>query len=288
MEETLGNVASAATETFTEQTSAVLVWLKKLLTWNNLFKLIGIVLVFAALRIIYSLIVKAMKKVPAEKVNSVRQQTIRKFVKYLFYVLFVLYVLSAFGVKLSAIWGAAGIAGVAIGFAAQTTVSNLISGLFVLTEGSLKIGDTIVVGDVTGIVDAVSLFSIGVHTFDNQMVRIPNSTIINSNMINNTYHKVRRFTVKVSVAYNTDMSYALETLKKAPALCSHVLQDPAPGVWYDGFGASGIELTVAVWFNVEDLITVKNEIFVAIKQVLDEARIEIPYDKLDVFIKETV
>lgn len=288
MEETLETVASAANETLVQQTSGLIKFLTSFLTWNNLFKLIGAVLVFVVLRIAYKLIIRGVNRVPKEKANPARQEAIKKFAKYSFYVIFVLYVLSLFGVKLSAIWGAAGIAGVAIGFAAQTSVSNIISGLFVLTEGSLKVGDTIIVGDVTGVVDSVSLLSVRVHTFDNQMVRIPNSTIINNNLINNSFHQVRRLTVRVSIAYNTNMPFAIETLLKAPALCEHVLTDPAPAAWFDGFEESGIALVLAVWFNPSDFIAAKNEAYVAIKQVFDEANIEIPYNKLDVMIKENV
>ena len=193
--------------------------------------------------------------------------------------------LGLFGINLKAIWGAAGIAGVAIGFAAQTSVSNLISGLFVLTEGSIHVGDTIIVGDVTGIVDEVKLLSIRVHTLDNQMVRIPNSTIINSNLTNNSYHRKRRLTLKVGVDYSTDMKLALETLKKAPDLCPTVLKDPAPAVWFDGFDASSINIVVAVWFKPVDFLQTKNDLYIAIKQVLDEAGISIPFNQLDVKIK---
>ena len=143
-------------------------------------------------------------------------------------------------------------------------------------------GDTIIVGDVTGIVDEVKLLSIRVHTFDNQMVRIPNSTIINSNLMNNSYHNKRRLTLNVGVDYSTDMRTALETLKKAPALCPTVLSDPAPAVWFDGFADSSINLVVAVWFKPVDFLQTKNDLYIAIKQVLDEAGISIPFNQLDV------
>lgn len=190
-----------------------------------------------------------------------------------------------FGIKLSAIWGAAGVAGVALGFAAQTSVSNLISGIFVITEGSLKIGDIIVVDNITGIIDSINLLSVRIHTFDNQMVRIPNSTIINKNLANNSYHSKRRITISVDISYNTDMNKALETIKQVPEKCSLVLTDPAPNAWFEKFGESGITLILAVWFNKDDLINVKNQVFIAIKQAFDNAGIEIPYNKIDVYLK---
>ena len=279
-------LSSAANQTIVKQTSSFISWIKTFATWENLFKLIGSLLIILAIWIIYKLILKALKKIPAEKASPQKMMILKRLLSYTFYVAVVMYVLSLFGVKFSAIWGAAGIAGVAIGFAAQTSVSNIISGLFVLTEGALKIGDTIIVGDVTGIVDAISLLSVRVHTYDNQMVRIPNSTIINSNLTNNSYHKQRRMTINVSIAYENDMTTALEALKKVPAYCPTVLADPAPAVWFDGFGDSGINMTIAVWFKPADFLQTKNDVYIAIKKVFDEAKISIPFNQLDVMIKK--
>ena len=279
-------LSSAANQTIVKQTSSFISWIKTFATWENLFKLIGSLLIILAIWIIYKLILKALKKIPAEKASPQKMMILKRLLSYTFYVVVVMYVLSLFGVKFSAIWGAAGIAGVAIGFAAQTSVSNIISGLFVLTEGALKIGDTIIVGDVTGIVDAISLLSVRVHTYDNQMVRIPNSTIINSNLTNNSYHKQRRMTINVSIAYENDMTTALEALKKVPAYCPTVLADPAPAVWFDGFGDSGINMTIAVWFKPVDFLQTKNDVYIAIKKVFDEAKISIPFNQLDVMIKK--
>ena len=275
-----------ASENLLSKTETFIAWIKSFITWNNLFKLIGGILFVVVLWIAYRLILRGIKKTKSEKMNIHKQQMLTRFVKYVFYVIIVLEVLSLFGIKLSALLGAAGIAGVAIGFAAQTSVSNLISGLFVLTEGSIKIGDAVTVDGITGIVDEINLLSVRIHTYDNQMVRIPNSTIINSNLTNISYHAKRRITISVSIDYSTDMQTALEALKKAPGLCPTVVEDPAPAVWYDGFAASGINLTVAAWFKSSDFLQTKNDLYIAIKKVLDEAGITIPFNQLDVKIKE--
>lgn len=264
----------------TESVSSFVSWVKGFLTWDNLMKLVFSLVVLLIMWILYRVVIKAIRKVPAEKTSQHRTMLLTTFVKYVFYVLVVMFVLSRFGVKLNALLGAAGVAGVAIGFAAQTSVSNIISGIFVLTEGTVKIGDFVSVGDVSGIVDNVNLLSVRVHTLDNQLVRIPNSTVINSNLTNFSYHSKRRFTFSVSISYDTDMEIAMETLMKAPALCPTVLQDPAPAAWFDGFGESGINMTVAVWFKSADLLATKNAMFIAIKKVFDEAGIEIPYNKI--------
>lgn len=284
---TIGEAAShAADDVLWSKTTSFINWIKSFITWENLFKLLGAVFIIFVMWIVFHLIAKAIRRVPETKLPAQRTAVIIRFLKYIFYIIVVLYVLGLFGINLKAIWGAAGIAGVAIGFAAQTSVSNLISGLFVLTEGSIHVGDTIIVGDVTGIVDEVKLLSIRVHTYDNQMVRIPNSTIINSNLTNNSYHNKRRLTLNVGVDYSTDMKLALETLKKAPELCPTVLKDPAPAVWFDGFADSSINLVVAVWFKPADFLQTKNDLYIAIKKVLDEANISIPFNQLDVMIKK--
>ena len=290
MNETINSIGEAASQAADDvlwsKTTSLINWIKSFITWENLFKLLGTVFIIFVMWIVFRLIAKAIRRVPETKLPAQRTAVIIRFLKYIFYIIVVLYVLGLFGINLKAIWGAAGIAGVAIGFAAQTSVSNLISGLFVLTEGSIHVGDTIIVGDVTGVVDEVKLLSIRVHTFDNQMVRIPNSTIINSNLTNNSYHDKRRLTLNVGVDYSTDMKLALETLKKAPELCPTVLKDPAPAVWFDGFADSSINLVVAVWFKPEDFLQTKNDLYIAIKKVLDEANISIPFNQLDVMIKK--
>lgn len=290
MNETINSIGEAASQAADDvlwsKTTSLINWVKSFITWENLFKLLGTVFIIFVMWIIFRLIAKAIRRVPETKLPAQRTAVIIRFLKYIFYIIVVLYVLGLFGINLKAIWGAAGIAGVAIGFAAQTSVSNLISGLFVLTEGSIHVGDTIIVGDVTGVVDEVKLLSIRVHTFDNQMVRIPNSTIINSNLTNNSYHDKRRLTLNVGVDYSTDMKLALETLKKAPELCPTVLKDPAPAVWFDGFADSSINLVVAVWFKPADFLQTKNDLYIAIKKVLDEANISIPFNQMDVMIKK--
>lgn len=286
MEETLidisGAAVSAANETIVKQTTGIVSWCKELMTWETLFKTIGAFLVMFIIWIAYRLIRKGIRSIPEKKLPAARSLLVQRALKYLFYVVIILYILSLFGINLAAVWGAAGIAGVALGFAAQTSVSNLISGLFVISEGSIHVGDTIIVDGVTGVVDEIKLLSIRVHTYDNQMVRIPSSKIIDSCLTNNSYHKVRRMTVGISIDYDADMEKALDVLSGAPALCPTVVKKPAPAVWFDGFGDSGINMVVAVWFKPDDYTKTRNDIHIAIKKVLDENNIVIPISQMDV------
>lgn len=259
-------------------------WANNFVTWNNFFKLVGIVIILFAMWIIYRLILRRVKTIPAEKMSPQRSLIITKIINYAFFIIAVMYILSLFGMKLSAVWGAVGIGGMIFAFAAQTSVSNIISGIFMVMEKNLKVGDFITVDGESGVVDDIGLLSVKIHTPDNQMVRIPNSSIINTNLRNTSYFPQRRMSISCSVSYEADLGFALETLKKAPEYCPAVLQDPAPIVWVDGFGASGVNLTLAIWFDAPNLFDAKNQAFIAVKRVFDEAKIEIPYNKIDVKI----
>ena len=91
-------------------------------------------------------------------------------------------------------------------------------------------------------------------------------------------------TFQISIDYNSDMNKALEVLQTVPALCPTVLKDPEPKVWYDGFGDSGINMTLAVWFVPANLIQTKNDVFIAMKKVFDEANINITFSRIDISI----
>ncbi|MCI1209573.1 MAG: mechanosensitive ion channel family protein [Treponema sp.] len=278
----VNDAVQSASAVLSQTTTPFVDAFKKYFTLPFFFKLIGTILIVLIFWGIYKILVKSLSNVKSKKIKKQTIQRINRGLKYLFYIISVMYVLNFFGVNLSAIWGAAGIAGIAIGFAAQTSVSNIISGLFVTGEKALKIGDFISVDGVTGTVDAIDLISVKIHTVDNEMIRIPNSTIINTNLKNSSFFKCRRMNIHVSVSYDTDLKKALEAIKKAPDLCPTVLKEPFPQFWYEGFGDSGVNLALGIWFHGEDYYTVRNEAFIAVKKVFDDAAIEIPYNKLDV------
>ncbi len=251
--------------------------LKEVFTWDFLFTAITFVAALLLLYIAYRVILKIYRRVAKEKLKAQTALLIEKGIKYTFYVLIALYILDVFGVNLNALLGAAGILGVAIGFASQTSVSNIISGFFVLSENTIKIGDFVTIEDVVGNIHSIDLLSVKILTTDNQLIRVPNETIIKANLKNTTYYPVRRVQVRVSVSYDTDLDLAYKTLMKVPGSCPLVVDDPESVVFFDGFGASGIDLVLGAWIKKEDYIAAKNQLYIAIKKVYDDAKIEIPF-----------
>jgi small-conductance mechanosensitive channel len=248
----------------------------------TVLKTLAAVLILAC---VYRLVRHSARKLLQKRFRQTTVQAAETIIRYAFWAIGVMYVLGQFGVKLNALLGAAGIAGIAVGFAAQTSVSNIISGFFVLTEKSLKIGDAISVDGITGIVYSIELLSVKLKTYDGQMVRVPNETIIKSNLINFSFFPLRRVGIAVTVAHDTDLQLALETLKAVPAQSSLILRDPAPACVVDSFGESGVSITLYVWFKRENYFAAKNEIAIAVQRAFAERGIEIPVHRIDVRTK---
>ncbi|MBQ7159184.1 MAG: mechanosensitive ion channel [Treponema sp.] len=234
---------------------------------------------------VYRIIRMIIKKGVAKKMEPQSVKTVSKIVSYCFYILIVMYVLSLFGINLGAIWGAMGIAGVAVGFAAQTTVSNLISGIFIVTEKTMKVGDFIEVDGVSGTVDRIGLLSIRVHTPNNQLIRIPSSAIINTKLMNYSSYDYRRYIFEVSVDYSTDLDKAVEVLNSVPARCSLTVKDNpnyAPKVLVTNCGDSGIGMNLIVWCERPNFFDLKTEVCVQTVKAFKENGINIPYNRVDV------
>lgn len=186
-------------------------------------------------------------------------------------------ILRELGFKLSTVLGAAGIVGIAVGFASQTSVSNIISGLFLIAERPFEMNDIISVGDTTGVVLSIDMLSVKLRTFDNKFVRIPNETIIKSEVTNVTRFPIRRVDIQVGVAYKEDISRVREVLLDIARKEPVCLNEPEPIVVLSGFGNSSIDMLLLVWTAKSDWLRTKNSITESIKNRFDEEGIEIPF-----------
>lgn len=200
-----------------------------------------------------------------------------RFVLYGGSVILALTALDQFGVPLSTILGAAGIASVAIGFAAQTSLSNLISGIFLIWEKPFAVEDVIRSGDTTGVVVAIDLLSTKIRTFDNMLVRIPNETLIKNQTTNITRFQIRRFDINLGVAYKEDVGKVISILKEIANNNPNCLDEPEPLILFKGFGDSALEFLFGVWFAKADFLNLRNSIQREIKERFDAEGIEIPF-----------
>ena len=192
-------------------------------------------------------------------------------------------VLDELGFKLSHLLGAAGIVGVAVGFASQTSISNVISGLFLIAERSFEVDDVVSVNGITGQVLSIDMLSVKIRTFDNKFVRIPNETIIKSELTNITRFPIRRLEIDVGVAYKEDIGRVRDLLLEIARNQPQCLNEPEPTVVLKGFGSSSVDLQLLVWATKADYLRVKNALTEEIKRRFDEEGIEIPFPHVSLY-----
>jgi small-conductance mechanosensitive channel len=202
---------------------------------------------------------------------------LRKGIFYVGTLVIILTILHQLDLKMGALLGAAGIVGIAIGFASQTSVSNIISGLFLISERPFEVGDLIRVGDTTGTVMSVDLMSVKLKTFDNQFVRLPNETLIKTQVNNLTHFPIRRLDVHLGVAYKEDVAKVKKVLAEIGSENPYCLDEPGPLILLQNFGDSALEFLFAVWSTKEDYLQLKKTIRQEIKERFDAEGIEIPF-----------
>jgi len=195
--------------------------------------------------------------------------------------------LTELGFSLGPLLGAAGIVGVALGFASQTSVSNVISGLFLIAEKPFEVGDVITVNDLTGVVLSIDTLSIKIRTFDNRFVRIPNEMIIKQVVVNITRFPIRRIDISVGIAYKEDVERVRKILFEIAAEHKLALQEPSPMVNISSFANSSVELFLRVWVGKDDFLVVRDELYLAIKQRFDREGIEIPFPHVSLYAGES-
>jgi small-conductance mechanosensitive channel len=165
----------------------------------------------------------------------------------------VITVLQELGFNLVALLGAAGVFGVAIAFASQTTVSNIISGFFLLLERPFSVGDIIKSGDVIGYVESVDLLSVRVRTLDNKLVRLPNEMMLKNTLSNLTFYPIKRIDCVVSLSYADDVEQAKQLVYDVVAGNPLFLKDPVSVVMVNKIAQHDYDteirtfLTVRVW-----------------------------------------
>jgi small-conductance mechanosensitive channel len=208
---------------------------------------------------------------------------VRKGIRYTGAVILLFIVLHLLGVKITALLGAAGIVGIAIGFASQTSMSNLISGLFMISEKPFEIGDVIKMGGTVGIVLSIDLLSVKIKTFDNQYIRIPNEKLLGSELTNITRFPIRRIDINLGVAYKTDVNHLTSLLREMAAANPFCLDEPEPLIVFKNFGDSALEFLFGVWFYKTDYLNLKNSIMQEIKERFEREGIEIPFPHLSLY-----
>ncbi|MGD2168599.1 MAG: mechanosensitive ion channel family protein [Gammaproteobacteria bacterium] len=202
---------------------------------------------------------------------------LRRFVFYGIAVLACISTMRELGFSFSVLLGAAGVFSIALGFASQTSASNLVSGIFLVAEKAFAVGDIIKVGNTTGEVLSIDLLSVKIRTFDNLFIRVPNETLLKGEITNISRLPIRRMDFQIGVAYKEDLRQVHELLVSVADSFELCLDQPRPIVIFQGFGDSSVNLQLSAWSARENFLELRNRIPQRVKQAFDEAGIEIPF-----------
>ena len=212
-----------------------------------------------------------------EKVAREHLDILLKVVSYSIIIIAALWTMTILGLNLSGLLVAGGIAGIVIGFASQSIVGNLISGIFLIIERPIRIGNQVSVEGVLGFVEDIKIISTVIRTYDGLYVRIPNQKVFTSSITNFVGNVARRFEYVVGIRYSDDADKAIDIIKGLVGDNPFALKNPSPLIFVDTLGDNAVNIAVKVWAPSSDWYGVKTELLWKIKKSLEQEGIEIAF-----------
>lgn len=205
-------------------------------------------------------------------------------VKFILYFFVIIAAVSQLGIETTSLIAALGAAGLAIGLALQGSLSNFAAGLMLIIFRQIKVGQFIEGGGVSGTVDKVGIFNTTLSSVDNKVIYIPNSKLINDNIINYSEKDIRRIDLVFGISYQDDIDKAKDVIKNILESNSNVLKDPIPIVAIGELGDNSVNIFVRPWVKTENFLDTKFQLTETVKKRFDEVNISIPFPQRDVHL----
>lgn len=226
---------------------------------------------------------------PRLGLNVGLQDAIATGLQYSITLLGILIVLPFIGIDLSSLFLIAGAVGFGLGFGLQNLSNNFVSGVAVLLERPIQVGDLVEVDGWLGTVEQINLRATTIRTLDRLHVIVPNSRFMEANVVNWSYRDPRcRIRAKVGVAYGSDTALVIETLLQVAKANARVLSVPPPQAWMTGFGDSSLNFELLVWISrPQDQFMIRSELNLAIDAAFRQHHISIPFPQRDLHIRNT-
>jgi len=221
------------------------------------------------------------------RLNRGLQEVIAVSLQYISMILGIIIVLQGAGINLSSLTVVAGVLGIGIGLGLQNLASNFFSGLILLFEQTVKVGDYIELGQLKGTIEKITIRSTIVRTEDNVFVIVPNQKFMDNDTINWSYGgKTCRIHVPITVDYSTDLLELTEALFAAARLEPRVLSEPAADVWFDSFGENGLNFQLLIWIDEpDDNEVIRSSLNFRIAHELKLRNIKVPFAQRDIWIR---
>lgn len=221
-----------------------------------------------------------------KQIDQGRQHALRQFLSYIIWALAVFIILDMIGIS-SMIWASSAALLVGVGLGLQDTFKDLISGIVILVEGTIEVGDIIEVDGLVARVNKIGLRTSHVETRDRVSILIPNSRLVVEKVINWSHNESpTRFNIKVGVAYGSDLGLVQRLLLQATYDHPEILQEPAPSVQFKNFGDSALEFDLYFFSNEFFRIEpVKSDIRLSIDRLFRENKVAIPFPQRDIWLR---
>jgi len=251
--------------------------------------IIMFVIVITAFFLLSRLLQKILKNqvLTRFQIDPGTQYTLSRISHYIIMIIGCLFAFQFIGIDLSGLAVIIGLLSVGIGFGLQNVTSNFISGLILLFERPIKIGDRITVGHTEGDVIAINMRSTTIRSLNNISIIVPNTEFISSQVINWSHGDPKvRLVVQVGVSYNSDLDAVFRALQEVAEESPNVLKNPAPDVLFSGFGDSSWNMELRVWLeDPKNYYSTRSEINCAIVHKFRQYGIEIPYPQRDLHVR---
>jgi small-conductance mechanosensitive channel len=242
------------------------------------------VLILSLTILISKIITLYLRRSLKDKVSKDVGETVIKFFYYGTIIIVSISALNQMGIDLSGLLLAGGITGIILGFASQNIVGNLISGIFLIVEKPIKIGDQVEIDKISGFITDIRIISTLIRTYDGLLVRIPNQQVFTSNITNLVGFPVRRFDFTIGIRYSDDADKAIFLIKDLIDKEPFALLNPAPSVYVSELGESSVNLIVRIWAPISEWFTLKTNLVLSIKKIIQENGIEIPFPQRVVYL----
>ncbi len=234
--------------------------------------------------IISRIIILYLRRYFKNKVSKDVGETTIKFLYYGSLLIVFITVLPLIGLDPSGLLLAGGITGIVLGFASQNIVGNLISGVFLMIEKPIKIGDQVEINKISGYVTDIRIISTFIRTFDGLLIRIPNQQVFTTNITNTVSYPVRRFDFTIKIRYSDDADAAIWFIQDLIDKEPFALSSPQPSVYVNELGENSVNLVVRIWAPISEWYGLKTRFLWAIKKVLEENNIEVPFPQREIYL----
>ncbi|HJJ46902.1 MAG TPA: mechanosensitive ion channel family protein [Methanocorpusculum sp.] len=217
------------------------------------------------------------------KAEAKEAERLAKFIRALIYIFGFSVICPQLHINITGMFVTGGAIAIVAGLAFQDVLKNVFFGLFMIIEHPINVGDVVIINGVEGYVEDINLLSTKIRQYDGLIHRITNTTVYSGSITNCVTNVARRFDYHVNVSYTEDAQKAMNIMKKTLSNHPLVLTDPAPQMFVNALGASGIDIEVRIWAPSEFWWIARTELLWKVFSDLRDENIDIPYDQLTIW-----